>query len=310
MDLDQLHTFLEIVRLKSFSKAAETCFRTQPAISAQVRQLEQELNTSLFDRLGTRIALTPAGKIYAEYAEQILDLRQRAQDAINELERVPRGALLIAANEATCMYVLPRVFADFTARFPNVQLLLERQYGARVVQAVMENQADFGFTQLPVQERKLQVVKIHSDEIRLIVPPGHALAQKEAVNCQDLVGHPLLMPKSGNTRSKLNAWYELVEDLIHVSMELDSTELIKRFVMAGLGVSFVAESNCQEEVRSGRLIALPLGPEPVVRQIGLVYRRDKALSRVALGFIDVVLEHTAKGGLAPVGGLVAPTAGS
>jgi DNA-binding transcriptional LysR family regulator len=310
MDLDQLHTFLEIVRLKSFSKAAETCFRTQPAISAQVRQLEQELNTSLFDRLGTRIALTPAGRIYAEYAEQILELRRRAQDAINELERVPRGALLIAANEATCMYVLPRVFAEFTARFPNVQLLLERQYGARVVQAVMENQADFGFTQLPVQERKLQVVKIHSDEIQLIVPPGHALAQKDAVTCQDLVGHSLLLPKSGNTRTRLNAWYELVEDIIHISMELDSTELIKRFVMAGLGVSFVAESNCQEEVKSGRLIALPLAPEPVVRQIGLVYRRDKALSRVALGFIDVVLEHTAKGGLAPVGGPAAPAVGS
>jgi DNA-binding transcriptional LysR family regulator len=213
---------------------------------------------------------------------------------------------VIAANEATCMYVLPRVFAEFTARFPNVQLLLERQYGSRVVQAVMENQADFGFTQLPVQERKLQVVKVHSDQIQLIVPPGHALAQKGTVTCQDLVGYPLLLPKSGNTRTRLNAWYELVEDIIHVSMELDSTELIKRFVMAGLGVSFVAESNCQEEVRSGRLIALPLAPEPVVRQIGLVYRKDKALSRVALGFIDVVLEHTAKGALAPVGGFVTP----
>jgi DNA-binding transcriptional LysR family regulator len=130
------------------------------------------------------------------------------------------------------------------------------------------------------------------------------------VTCQDLVGHPLLLPKSGNTRSKLNAWFELVEDIIRISMELDSTELIKRFVMAGLGVSFVAESNCQEEVRAGRLIALPLGPEPVVRQIGLVYRRDKALSRVALGFIDVVLEHAARGGLAPVGGLATPNAAS
>src|SRR5512136_1943688 len=148
MDLDQLHTFLEIVRLKSFSKAAETCFRTQPAISAQVRQLEQELNTALFDRLGTRIALTPAGRIFAEYAEQILDLRRRAQDGINELERVPRGALMIAANEATCMYVLPRVFSSYAERFPQVQLLVDRQYGGRVVQAVMENQADFGFTQL------------------------------------------------------------------------------------------------------------------------------------------------------------------
>ena len=111
MDLDQLRTFLEIVRLKSFSKAAQTCFRTQPAISAQVRQLEQELNAPLFERLGTRIALTPAGRIFAEYAEQLLDLRRRAQDAINELERTPRGELVIAANEATCIYVLPEVFS-------------------------------------------------------------------------------------------------------------------------------------------------------------------------------------------------------
>src|ERR1044072_6933630 len=107
MDLDQLHTFLEIVRLKSFSKAAQTCYRTQPAISAQVRQLEQELNTTLFERLGTKIALTTAGKIFVEYAEQILDYRRRAQDAINELERIPKGELIIAANEATCIYVLP-----------------------------------------------------------------------------------------------------------------------------------------------------------------------------------------------------------
>jgi DNA-binding transcriptional LysR family regulator len=298
MDLDQLHTFLEIVRLKSFSKAAETCFRTQPAISAQVRQLEQELNTSLFDRLGTRIALTPAGRIFAEYAEQILELRRRAQDAINELERVPRGALMIAANEATCMYVLPQVFSEYSKRFPNVQLLVDRQYGGRVVQAVMENQADFGFTQLPVQERKLQVIKVHSDELKLIVPPGHPLARKEAVGCQDLVGHPLLLPKSGGTRSRLNAWLELVEDIIQVSMELDSTEMIKRFVMAGLGISFVAETHCREEVKAGRLIARPLAPEPMNRHIGLVYRKDKALSRAALGFIDAVLEQTARGQVA------------
>jgi DNA-binding transcriptional LysR family regulator len=300
MDLDQFHTFLEIVRLKSFSKAAETCFRTQPAISAQVRQLEQELNTTLFDRLGTRIALTAAGKIFAEYAEQILDLRKRAQDAISELDRVPRGALLIAANEATCMYVLPGVFAEFTKRFPNVQLLLERFYGARAIQAVLDNQADFGFAQLPVQDRKLQAVKVHSDEIKLIVPPGHPLAGKEAVGCQDLVGHPLLLPKTGTTRARLNVWFEMVEDLLHVSMELDSSALIRRFVMAGLGVSFSADSHCREEVEAGKLMALPLAPEPVERQVGLIYRKDKALSRAALGFIDVVLEQAARGGLAPV----------
>jgi DNA-binding transcriptional LysR family regulator len=291
MDLDQLHTFLEIVRLKSFSKAAQTCYRTQPAISAQVRQLEQELNTSLFDRLGTRIALTPAGRIFREYAEQILDLRRRAQDAINELERVPRGELVIAANEATCIFVLPQVFSEYKKKFPNVQLLVERSYGARVVEAVMDSLADFGFTQLPIQERRLQVVKVHSDEIKLLTPPGHPLSKKDFVACQDLVGHPLLLPKSGTTRARLNLWLELVEDIIHISMELDSSEMIKRFVVAGLGLSFLAASHCREEVESGRLAAVSLAPEPMIRHVGLVYRKDKALSRAAVGFIDAVLEH-------------------
>ncbi len=292
MDLDQLHTFLEIVRLKSFSKAAQTCYRTQPAISAQVRQLEQEMNTSLFERLGTRIALTAAGKIFAEYAEQILDLRRRAQDSINELERVPRGELVIAANEATCIYVLPQVFSEYKKRFPNVQLLVDRSYGIRVVQAVNDNLADFGITQLPVQEKKLQVVKIHSDEIKLLAPANHPLADSRQVTCRDLINYQLLLPKSGTTRARLNAFLEPVEDEISISMELDSTEMIKRFVMAGLGLSFLAASHCKEEVEAGKLKAISLAPEPMIRRLGLIYRKDKALSKAALGFIEVTLEYS------------------
>ena len=291
MDLDQLHTFLEIVRLKSFSKAAQTCYRTQPAIRAQVRQLEQELNTTLFERLGTRISLTPAGKIFAEYAEQILALRRRAQDAINELEKVPRGELMIAANEATCIYVLPGVFAEFKRRFPNVQVLVDRAYGSRVVQAVLDNVADFGITQLPVQEKKLQVVRVHSDEIKLLVPAGHRLASYERVMARDLVGEPLLLPKTGTTRNRLNEWLDPVLEELTISMELDSTEMIKRFVMANLGLSFLAASHCREEVAAGKLASVSLGPEPMIRRLGLIYRRDKALSKAALGFIQVILEN-------------------
>jgi DNA-binding transcriptional LysR family regulator len=291
MDLDQLHTFLEIVRLKSFSKAAQTCYRTQPAISAQVRQLEQELNTTLFERLGTKISLTVAGRIFAEYSEQILDLRKRAQDAINELEKVPRGEIVIAANEATCIYVLPGVFSEFKKRFPNVQLLVDRSYGTRVVQAVLDNQADFGITQLPVQEKKLEAVKIHSDEIRLLVPYNHQLAQKSHVLPRDLVGEQILMPKTGTTRARLNEWLDSVEEQLTISMELDSTEMIKRFVMADLGVSFLAASHCAEEVEAKRLAAVPLGPDTMIRRVGLIYRKDKSLSKAALGFIQVTLEN-------------------
>lgn len=291
MDLDQLHTFLEIVRLKSFSKAAQTCYRTQPAISAQVRQLEQELNTTLFERLGTRIALTAAGKIFAEYAEQILQLRKRAQDVINELDRVPRGEIMIAANEATCIYVLPAVFSKYKELFPNVQLHVDRSYGSRVVSAVLDNMADFGITQLPVQDKKLQVVKIHSDEISLLVAAKHPFASRPHVTAQDLISQQLLLPKSGTTRARLNSWLEPVEHELQVSMELDSTEMIKQFVLAGLGVSFLAASHCAEEVAANKLAVISLAPEPMIRRLALIYRRDKSLSKAALGFIQVIIDN-------------------
>ena len=291
MDFDQLHTFLEIVRLKSFSKAAQTCYRTQPAISAQVRQLEQELRAELFERFGSRISLTTAGRIFADYAEQILDLRRRVQDAIAELETNPRGELVIAANEATCIYILPKVFSVYRQLFPAIQLQVDRSYGSHVVDAVLDNSADFGLTQLPADEKRLQVVSIYHDEIRLIVPAGHPLAGKKSVTPHDVAGNFLMLSREGKTRARLNQWLEPVEDEIRISMELDSTEMMKRFVMAGLGVSFLAVTNCREEIAAGKLHALPLAPEPLVRRLGLIYRKDKALSKAALGFIQVVQEH-------------------
>jgi DNA-binding transcriptional LysR family regulator len=292
MDFDQLHTFLEIVRLKSFSKAAQTCYRTQPAISAQVRQLEQELKAELFERFGSRISLTTAGRIFADYAEQILELRRRVQDAIAELESNPRGELVIAANEATCMYILPQVFSVYRKLFPAVQLQLDRSYGSRVVDAVMDNTADFGMTQLPADEKRLQVVSIYRDEIRLIVPAGHPLATFKSVTPQAVTqASYLLLPRQGKTRTRINEWLEPAVDDVRISMELDSSEMMKRFVMAGLGVTFLAVANCREEIAAGKLCALPLAPEPMWRRLGLIYRKDKALSKAALAFIQVVLDH-------------------
>ena len=117
------------------------------------------------------------------------------------------------------------------------------------------------------------------------------MADKKAVQPHELLEYQLLLPKSGATRARLNTWFELVEDDLQISMELDSTEMMKRFVMAGLGVSFLAASNCREEVAAGKLRALSLAPEPMIRRLGLIYRKDKALSKAALGFIQVILDN-------------------
>jgi DNA-binding transcriptional LysR family regulator len=155
----------------------------------------------------------------------------------------------------------------------------------------MENIADFGLTQLPIQEKRVQVVDIYRDEIRVVAPAKHAIAEMSSVTCHDLVPFPLLLPTSGTTRTRLNTWLEPVEDRIQVSMELDSTEMMKRFTMAGLGLTFLAASNCREEVAAGKLRTVPLAPEPMSRRLGLIYRKDKALSKAALGFIQMVLEN-------------------
>jgi DNA-binding transcriptional LysR family regulator len=142
-----------------------------------------------------------------------------------------------------------------------------------------------------VDEKRLQVVHVYRDEVRLIVPAGHPLADRASVSAREAVAFPMLLPKQGKTRNHLNEWLEPVEDDVRIAMELDSTEMMKRFVAAGLGISFVAASNCQEEIAAGTLVAAPMAPEPIVRRLGLIYRKDKALSKAALGFIQVVLDN-------------------
>ena len=117
------------------------------------------------------------------------------------------------------------------------------------------------------------------------------LASQPSVSAADLAEHSLLLPKQGKTRVRLNEWLEPVEDDVRIVMELDSAETTKRFVMAGIGISFAAVSNCREELAAGRLATIPLAPEPMVRRMGLIYRKDKALSKAALGFIQAVLDN-------------------
>lgn len=294
VDFDQLHTFLEIVRLNSFSKAAKTCFRTQPAISAQIRQMELELETQLFDRFGSRITLTTAGKTFAEYARKILDLRRQGFDAVRELDTVAKGEMSIAANEATCVHVLPAVFARYREKFPKVQMQVVRSYGPTTIESVLDNSVDFGITQLPLQDKKLEVVQIYSDEIQLVVSPKHRFAKRKTVGAEEIVKEPLLLPKTGRTRKRVNDFLDAYEDEMRVSMELESSEMQKRFAEAGLGVTFMAVTNAREELSSGRLKSIRLHPLPMIRTIGLIYRKEKSLSRAALGFIQLVSEFAAQ----------------
>ncbi|HJT71054.1 MAG TPA: LysR family transcriptional regulator [Terriglobales bacterium] len=290
MDFDQLETFIEVARLSSFSRAAEKRFRTQPAISSQIRSLEEEVGAKLLDRSGGKVSITASGKLFLKFAEDTLDARKAAVTAIAETERVPRGEIVVGANEGTCLHVLPEVFANFKKQYPDVSISIKRADYGKVLESVIENAVDFGVVSLPVSDNRLTAVPIHRDELVLIAPPKHPLSKLKSASAVDIAQYPLVMPKIGHTRDALDSLFHLQKLKPRIAMELDSSELLKRFVAADVGVGFISRSHVQEDVKANVLAAVPLADSQIRRDLALVFRKDKALSRAALAFIDIAVK--------------------
>jgi DNA-binding transcriptional LysR family regulator len=290
MDFDQLETFLEVARLSSFSRAADKRFRTQPAISAQIRAIEEEVGAKLLDRSGGKVALTAAGKIFQKYAEETVQSRRNVMTMIAEMERVPGGEIVVGANEGTCMYVLPEVFAHFKKQYPTVGVNVRRLESTGVLEAVVDHSVDFGVVSLPVNDKRLTVVPIHRDELVVICAPGHEIAKSKSVTVERVSQFPLLVPKFGKTREAIEDMFSQRNLSSNISMELDSSELLKRFAAADVGVGFIARSNVIEDVKLKSIVALNLADAQIKRDLALVFRKDKALSRAALAFIEIAVK--------------------
>jgi len=291
MDFDQLITFLEVAKHASFSRAAEKRFRTQPAISSQVRALEDEIGAKLFDRSGGKVSLTAAGKLFLKYSEDALESRREIINAMAEMERTPRGEIIVGANEATCLYVLPHVFAQFKRLYPKVGVNISRSERAKILESVIDNSVDFGVVSAPVSDGRLSSVVIHKDELVVIASPQHPVVKLKVATPGDVIQYPLLLPRRGRTREAIDELF-LEENLQpNVSMELDSSELMKRFVAADVGIGFIARSNVGNDLVAGTLAVVPLA-KTIRRDLALIFRKDKALSRAALEFIDIAVKSS------------------
>ncbi len=198
MDFDQLETFLEVARLLSFSRAAEKRFRTQPAISAQIRAMEEEIGTKVLDRAGGKVSLTAPGKVFLKYVEETLEARRQIIAAMAEMERVPRGELVVAANEGTWLHILPEVFAEFKKLYPDVAVNVKRAESPKILESIIDNSIDFGVVSMPVNDKRLTTVMIHRDELVVITPPRHPLAKCKSVTlCRSWRSFRCCCPSTG-----------------------------------------------------------------------------------------------------------------
>ncbi len=285
MDFDHLITFLEIAKQGSFSRAGQKLYRSQPAVSAQIRQLEQEYGQKLFDRVGKSVRLTVAGETLLEYANRLLTLRNESLRAVADQATTPRGMLAVGANEATCLYVLPDIFADYSRRYPSVQISIYRNFSHKVLEKVEDGTVDVGIVTMPVKSPSLKVHAIFRDRLMLMVAPSNPLASQKTVTTADIAEQPLIFPKTGFSRQVLDKQFRPYRANLRIVMELASVGMIKRFVAAGLGVSLISESFAQDEVRAGQVKLIPVSDMEVWRELGIVYRRDRTLPRSAAAFV-------------------------
>lgn len=291
VDFEQLRTFLQVARLKSFSRAAEKLGMTQPAISAQIRSLEKEIGARLFDREGGKVTFTAVGRLFEPFAEHCLQCQSHISLAVNELFRSARGEVSVSASEATSLYVLPPVLAQYKRHYTRVSLNVVRAEHARSLESVLSRSVDFAVVSTPVKDPRLTVHTIHRDEIVLAVPPTHPLARPEAIRLDALLQYPLLLLKQGRQRNQINNMFHVHEANPRIAMEVDSSELLKRLICAELGIGFLPRANVMDDAHAGLLKIVNVEGMRIQRELALVYRKDHTLTHAANAFLEIAMSH-------------------
>jgi DNA-binding transcriptional LysR family regulator len=296
MDLFQLETFLAVAEERSFSRAATRLHRTQPAVSQAIAKLESELGEVLLERSSRDGTLTDAGEVLREYAVKLLNLRTEAAGALTELRELHRGRLNLAANEYTCLYLLP-LLDEFRRRNPRIKVAVQRALASRIPDEVLIHSVEIGVLSFKPEDPQVRSVVVYRDELAFVVNPKHPLAQLEEVSirrlgAQNFIAHNIPSPQ----RQKVIDTFRRYKTPLRMGVELPSLEAIKRFVEMGNGVALVPGLSVRMELASGALVRVRVKELQLERKLRLVYRRQASLSHVAVAFLKVVEGYAAAHG--------------
>ena len=202
-----------------------------------------------------------------------------------------QGPVVFGANEATCLYLLPDIFAEFQRRYPLVHISIYRNFSHKIQQRVEDGSVDVGIVTLPIKSPNLKVHHIYRDRLRFMVSSRNPLAHRSKITLEEVAAQPLIFPRTGYTRQVLDKLFRPYRSRMHVAMELPSVGMIKRFVVADAGVSFISESFARDYVKAGEVKLLNVEGVDLWRELGLIYRRDRSLPRAAQALIALIREH-------------------
>lgn len=295
MDLSQLETFLAVVEEKGFSRAALRLHRTQPAVSHAIRKLEEEVGEPLFDRASREGTLTAAGELLRGYADRLLRLRGETVTALEELRSLERGRLTLAANEYTCLWLLP-VLDLFRRQCPQVGVHVHRALASQIPDQLLERATEFGILSFRPDHERLRAVAVYTDSVAFIVDPHHPLARRKEVSIRELgaqnfVAHIVPSP----LRQQVIDTFARHQTPLNMGVELPSLEAIKRFVALGNGVALVPGLTVQPELTRGDLVQVQVPELQIARRLWLVHRAQSSLSHAGHAFLGVVRSLAERG---------------
>jgi DNA-binding transcriptional LysR family regulator len=288
MELNQLETFLAVAEERSFSRAATRLNRTQPAVSQVIRKLEESLGETLFDRAARDGSMTAAGTLLHDYALRLMALRREATSALGELKSLERGQLQLAANEYTCMYLLPAI-DGFRREFPHVNVTVHRTLASRIPEELNLRTFEIGVISYRPDSAHFRTIAVYGDSLALIVGPNHPLATAERVSIndlgeQDFIAHHVASP----LRKKVIEAFQRYRTPLNMGIELPTIEAIKRFVAMGTGVALVPHLSVARELETGELVRVIVDELEMKRVLRLVHRRRITLSYAARSFLKTV----------------------
>ena len=285
----RLQVFHAVAKHQSFTRAADALFMTQPAVTFQIKQLEEQFNTRLFERRHGSIALTPAGELVLSYAERILALSDELETRLGEMTGEMRGPLLVGASTTIAEFMLPRILGEFNALYPQVRARLIVANSESIERRVAEHTLDVGLIEAPAKLAGLTSRICCEDELKVICAPDYPLAGRRSIKPKDLADYEFISREPGSgTREITDAYFrshKVAPEMLKTQMELGSPEALKGVVATGLGFAIVSRAAVKKEIQVGELTSINLQP-PLKRSLYLIHPADRFQSRLSATFID------------------------
>ena len=291
INLHHLRVFYMAAKYESCTAAAQKLCVTQPAITAQIRKLEDQCSLKLFKKRGRNIHLTDEGTALFHYARRIFECEREVEDAIEEMRKLKRGVLRLGTTKTYARYFMPVLISTFHETYPQIKIHLDEGSSLDMTQSLVGLKNEVVVIAMAAENPAVTFIPLSHEKLVLIMAPSHPLANKAAVSVRELAGEPIIMKEAGSgTRLKVNGLFERYGCDLNSLMETSNAEFIKQLVQQGEGFSFLVKEAVATELQEKKLVSVPLMEEELYLDVSIAYLKNEHLSRPAQAFVDILLE--------------------